>query len=262
MEKAINDYNLYAENKYQVWKDRFVWLKRAKDPQYRIGIMRFIRETDEIEKVIESGVPTNSNELFNTINQLADKYVAWVRAKDGSVQDYSEDDYKDMHNHFVGAMGEYFFVYLLTEVRCILSYNQHKEFARFDFRYTALYRGKDFGIDLTSIVSSEDDDMSCALQVKFWNPFEDGETPDMSVFQKLGFEAYRNEYADPKKDHNLFLCWLGDESVIYSLLSNNEPLQKAVSVIGKRSLDATVNNRNRFFWVGLFQSLADFKNAE
>ena len=262
MEKVINDYGVYTANKYDIWKKRFVWMKRGKDPQYRIGIMRFIKETDEFEKVIEQGVPTNTDELFNVVTQLADKYVAWANGKDGEIQGYTEEDYDDMRNFFVGAIGEYFFVYLLTEVKCVSCYNKNKEYNRFDFRYTSLYQGKDFGIDVVSVVSTYLADMSCAIQVKFWNPFNEDETPDMSMFQKLGYEGYRNGYADPKQDHNLFLCWLGDESRIFNTIKDNDMLLRSVSVIGKNSLNETVNNRNRFFWNGLFQSLVDFKLGE
>jgi hypothetical protein len=82
--------------------------------------------------------------------------------------------------------------------------------------------------------------------VKFWNPFNN-EKPGMEVFQKLGYEAYRHDYADPKKDKNLFFCWLGDENKIYKTISSNKELQKSVAVIGKNSLDKTINNRNGFF---------------
>lgn len=257
MEKTIAEYKKYSDDAVAVWKERFTWKRNGKDPQYRTSIVQYVKESPDFENVIKEGVPTDSAKFFEVISVLAEKYVSWACNKDG----YKKTEEKEIRDFFVGAMGEYFFYFLMTDVKCVECCNENNEYNRYDFRYTYPYLVQDFGIDLVSAVSSKNQgDQSCAIQVKFWNPFNK-ETPDMSVFQKLGYEAYRKDYADPKKDKNLFFCWLGEESKIYKLLEDNKDLQKSVVVIGHQSLQKTVNNNNNFFWKGLFDSILEYKNV-
>ena len=149
MEKTINEYKQYNENPVSVWKERFTWKKNGKDPQYRISIPRYLKESSDFEGVIKSGVPTDSLKFFECVNKLADKYVTWAEGKEGE-EKYTKADKEDMHRFFVGVMGEYFFYFLMTDVRCIQCCNENNEYNRYDFRYVYPFLNQTMA--LTSLV--------------------------------------------------------------------------------------------------------------
>lgn len=250
MEKTISKYNSFKEAEHDVWKSRFIWRGlNGKDPKYTTTINKFFAETKVLETV---EVVNTAYGFFNFSVKMADEYVKWVNSKGTA---YKKSEYDDMKNFFIGAMGEFFFVELLNEVKCLMAYNpQDKEFVRYDFNYVSpsLPKDKDFGIDLTGVAN----DVPSVFQVKFWNPFSTKSIP-IEVFQKADSEGSRNEFISQADDNNIFLCTLCTEGKGYMAVKDNKVYKNKIVIIGERTLEASVNGRNNIFWTNLFKKLAE-----
>lgn len=241
MEKIINKYNEFLANESTTWKCRFTWLGvDGKTPKHTTNIARFINETNAIEDL--RGV-YNVTDLYKKVDELANKYVSWVQSKGNN---YNKKICTDIRNFFVGALGEFFFVELLNEVRCLYTpIPSSNEFKRFDFHYISpmLKNDRDFGLDLVGVAN----DKPIVIQVKFWNPFGKEKLP-MEIFQKADSEGCRNEYINPQDNDNIFLCWLGSEERGFNVIKENKVFKNKIVVIGRTTLDFSINNTNKIFW--------------
>lgn len=248
MEKVLSKYNSFKEAERDVWKSRSVWRGLSgKDPKYTTTISRFFTETKILESV---EIVNTAKGFFDFSVKMADEYVKWVATKG---TDYKKAEYDDMRNFFVGVMGEFFFVELLNEVKCLMVYNpQNKEFVRYDFNYVSpsLPKDKDFGIDLTGVAN----DVSSVFQVKFWNPNTTKSIP-IEVFQKADSEGSRNEFISQSDDNNIFLCTLCSEGKGYMAVKDNKVYKNKIVVIGEKTLEVSINGRNNIFWANLFGKL-------
>jgi hypothetical protein len=92
------------------------------------------------------------------------------------------------------------------------------------------------------------------MQVKFWNPFGKTKLP-MEVFQKADSEGTRNEYIKQTDDNNIFLCWLGSEESGLNPIKGNKVYKNKIVVIGRNTLDFSINNTNKIFWAYFFEKL-------
>ena len=248
MEKTICKYNNFIENEIDTWKTRFTWMGTdGRTPKHTTTISRFFSETDAIDSIATT---IDVNTLYQKLDSLAERYVEWVQSKG---HNYSKRACTDMRNFFIGAVGEFFFVELLNEVRCLyIPTPSSNEFKRYDFHYVSpsLSNDRDFGIDLTGVAN----DVPVVMQVKFWNPFGKTKLP-IEVFQKADSEGTRNGYINMSDDNNIFLCWLGsEESGIYPIKGNKVYRNKIV-VIGRNTLNFSINNTNKIFWSNLFGKL-------
>lgn len=248
MEKTICKYNNFIKNEIATWKTRFTWMGTdGRTPKHTTTISRFFSETNAIESIATT---IDVNTLYQELDSLAERYVEWVQSKG---HNYSKRACTDMRNFFIGALGEFFFVELLNEVRCLyIPKPSSNEFKRYDFHYVSpsLSGDRDFGIDLTGVAN----DVPVVMQVKFWNPFGKTKLP-IEVFQKADSEGTRNGYINMSDDNNIFLCWLGsEESGIYPIKGNKVYRNKIV-VIGRNTLNFSINNTNKIFWSNLFGKL-------
>ena len=151
MEKIINKYNEFLTNEQSTWKNRFTWLGvDGRTPKHTTNILRFIAETDAVKEL--QGI-YNVTDRYKKVDELANKYVLWVQSKGNN---YSKKVCTDIRNFFVGALGEFFFVELLNEVRCLyIPIPSSNEFKRFDFHYVSpmLKNDRDFGLDLVGVAN-------------------------------------------------------------------------------------------------------------
>lgn len=248
MEKTISKYNNFVENEVATWKNRFTWMGTdGRTPKHTTTIIKFLNETNSIDAI---ATITNTNDLYKGFADLAEKYVEWVQSKGNN---YSKTACNDMRNFFIGALGEFFFVELMNEVRCLyIPIPSSNEFKRYDFHFVSpsLSADRDFGIDLTGIAN----DVPVVMQVKFWNPFGKTKLP-MEVFQKADSEGTRNEYIKQTDDNNIFLCWLGSEESGLNPIKGNKVYKNKIVVIGRNTLDFSINNTNKIFWSYFFEKL-------
>ena len=247
MEKTINKYNDFIQNEIDTWKSRFTWLGTdGRTPKHTTTIAKFFNET----KCIDSISTTNVNDLYQKVSNLADSYVEWVQSKGNN---YKKQACDNMKKFFIGALGEFFFVELLNEVRCLyIPDPTSKTFKRYDFHYVSpnLSTDKDFGIDLTGVAN----DTPVVMQVKFWNPYGKTKLP-IEVFQKADSEGTRNGYINMSDDNNIFLCWLGSEESGLYPIKENKVYKNKIVVIGRDSFNFSINNTNKIFWSYIFDKL-------
>ena len=242
-------YEQFKTNEIAVWKNRLTWCGiYGNAPKPTINIWEFNRNTGALGNFI--GV-TNIDQFYKISKKTADKYVNWVKVVDDIYTDY---EYNDMFNFFVGGIGEFFFANFLDEVRG-LYVREGGQLARYDFSYISplLIGEKDFGIDMTGMVN----DKNCVIQVKFWNPYAK-EILTTDVLQKAYAEGVANDYIDPKQEKNVVICWLGNEELISSHLHDNKKIEEHIVFVDKETIGRTIDNRYTTFWNNLTEKLTNF----
>lgn len=247
----------YCANKEAIWFDRFVWKGLFGDmPKYSISIVNFAKDNG-FEKI---DFDANVNSLKKSIDKLADKYINWVKIKDSS---YSEEEYLDMRNFFIGAIGEFFFENLLMNVKCINARNlSDNKIGRYIFDYVAprLKGEYDYGVDLTGVLSYGMNSVNCAIQVKFWNPYNEGIELTNKMVQSVHSDAICNNFIDNKESNNIVICWLGNTKQISKYLKANKSLYRHIVFIDSDALDNSINNQNIIFWNNFKEDLKNIKN--
>lgn len=250
MENIIKHYEKYITSINEVWKNRFTWKGLSgRDPKHTTSIVKFNEATKSFENI--EPVYTVS-ELFTLIDNLSNDYITWVKTKGKT---YSSSEYADMKRFFVGAIGEYFVTKLLNDVKCLMVYrDSRKTYERFDFSYvspTISGKENDYGVDIYCVSN----DVPSVMQVKFWNPYtREKLTPD--IYNKLYTEGEGNEYIHHEDENNIFLFWLGSENTARTnVVGNNKNRDKHFVVIGRQSLMASIDDRNRIFWDNFYKSL-------
>lgn len=250
-----NRYNTYIVNKENTWLDRFTWNGLYNDlPQNAVSIVNFEQETQAFKKLAEL---TDARTFYKEVSKLAMAYVQWCITKDK----YDAMEQQDLRNFFMGAVGEFFFMVLLQEVRCILIKNLiTRKIERFDFSYVCprLEGEIDYGVDLTGKISNGSTYRNCAIQVKFWNP--DTDTPITNKIASGVFaDAVCNNFIDIRESNNIVVCWLGDTRKVSRFLKENRKLYKHIVFIDMEALDNSVNKSNPFFWKTLREKLINIE---
>lgn len=250
MQKIIlENYETYKESAAENWVSRLTWMGlNGKEPKHTTTIIRFNKETNAfntIKKVMKA------SDFFNEIDKLADKYVDWVKSKG---KQYTKKEYDDMHNFFVGAIGEIFFYRLFEDVKCIMSPDCEGTFVRYDFNYVSptLKNDKDAGVDFTAVVN----DVDSVIQTKFWNPFG-RKAMELDVIQKIYAEGVSKGIINKDEKANVFICWLGNEDSVFRCTKEYKQYKENVVPIGFRALDVSINNRNKLFWEKLYKFLEE-----
>ena len=245
-------YNAFKNDENAVWKYRFTWRGLYGDKGYHaINIFKFFKETDCQEALRDI---KNVNTFYKKVSDLAEKYSKWCFGKEY----HAEEELSDIRDFFVGAIGEFFFVYLLNNVSVISVIGN--EGKKYDFNFVSpLLKGeKDWGVDMTGVVSDTDGDRNCVMQVKFWNPYLPKKI-QLDTVQKAFAEGILNNFIYSNEYHNVVICWLGDEEKSVSrFLKENELLSKHVILIGKKTLNETINERNGIFWKSIVDNLKEF----
>ena len=249
----VENYGSFLKVKDDVLTRRFTWGGLSgKYPKYTTNIIKFNSETNAFANMKHC---YTSVELFSETNKLAKKYVEWVKSKDGS---YSKEEYDDMHMFFIGAIGEYFFWHILSELKCVIAPDSSGILKRYDFNHVSptLNDSIDLGVDLYANVN----DVPSVIQVKFHNPFAKSTEPWTTIVQKAYAEGISKRIIGLDGKENVFICFLGNENTIYSNLKKARQYQKNVVAIGRTSLENTVDNRlKESFWDRFYDNLNSIK---
>lgn len=251
MEQIVENYNKYKSDIESNWKKRLTWMGiNGKNPKHTISIIRFNAETNAFSSMKEVNT---ANDFYKESDRLADVYVDWVNSKETF---YSKKEYEDMHNFFVGAMGEIFFCTLFDDVKCIIAPDVNDEYHRFDIRYATptLKDDKDAGVDMTCIVN----DIPSVVQVKFWNPFAK-KCIGIDIIQKAYAEGTSKNIINKDEKDNVFICFLGNEDSVYRCTNEYKQYSMNVVAFGAKAMDATINNRNKIFWNNFKKILENIK---
>lgn len=247
-------YNEYISDPNKVWYNRFIWQGLyGKAHIESLSIYRFARETGSFNNLpIFSSVAKLHKHIHDT---LCTEYVKWCKEKDLTIftNTYNgrEDDVeKDLRNFFLGAMGEYFFVFFLEEIGEIVV-NGHP----YSFKYVhpLLSKESDSGVDLCGVIvkHSKYED-SCVIQVKFWNPFIDVKITDNIISRAATTGIYNDYIIKDGECENIVVCWLGKDGAMGAtkFLRNNNNLFSHCLILGQDTLNKKINNkRNNTFWI-------------
>lgn len=251
MEKILENYNAYKGSATENWENRLTWMGlNGKEPKHTTTIIRFNKETgalDSMERVM------TAQDFYKKSTELATVYTDWVKSKG---KQYTEKEYEDMRNFFVGAMGEIFFYRLFEDVKCIMAPDATGTYVRYDFNYVSptLKDDKDAGVDFTASVN----DVPSVIQSKFWNPFG-RKSMELDIIQKAYAEGISKDLINKDEKANIFICWLGNEDSVFRCTRQYKQYRENVVPIGFKALDVTINNRNKFFWDNLYEFLATLK---
>lgn len=251
MEKILENYEVYKTSSTENWENRLTWMGiSGREPKHTTSIQRFNKETNAFAdmKTVDTAA-----DFFKEVDRLANIYVEWVKSKN---KGYSKKEYDDMHNFFVGAVGEIFFYRLFTDVKCVMAPDATGTYVRYDFNYVSptLKSDKDAGVDFTATIN----DVASVIQTKFWNPFAK-KSMDLDIIQKAYAEGVSKELIDKDEKKNVFICWLGGEESIYRKTKEYKQYRDNVVAIGYSALDVSINNRNKIFWGGLYEYLKSIK---
>lgn len=251
-----NRFNQYLNDYKNCWLDRFTWKGIFGDtPKHSISIVNFAKQTTFLDNI---PIVSNVINFHKKINNLSDQYIKWVISIDNS---YTQEELEDIKNFFLGAIGEYFFVFLLTEnKRILIKTATNSKLQNYDFNYIAprLKGEYDVGVDLTGVISYGQELHNCALQVKFWNPFID--TPITNkIIQGIHSDAICNNFIDNNENNNIIVCWLGNTQNVSKYLIANKLLYKHIIFIDNNALDNSINYQNKLFWMKLNDALKDIK---
>lgn len=248
----------YRNNYSNIWLDHFIWKGlTGLYPQPHISIVNFANETDVFSNISKLH---NVNDLFNTVTKLSDTYVNWCNTKDN----FTKDEKIKIKDFFIGALGEYFFTYVLDELKCMLVPNiKNGKFERYDFKYICprLLKEQDFGIDLTGMLSYNNKYYPVALQVKFWNPMTD--TPITNeIAQKAHSDAICNNFINQNDNKNIVICWLGNTKKVSKYLILNNKLYEHIIFIDMHVLDNCINDNMPNFWDTFLYKLINIKDLK
>ena len=253
MKNIVENYNSYLKVKDKVFTQRFTWGGLSgKYPKYTTNIIKFNVETNAFSTMKKCYTTV---ELFTETDKLAKKYVEWVKSKGKA---YSKEECDDMRNFFIGAIGEDFFGYVLSEVKCVIAPNASGVLKRYDFTNVSpnLDDSIDLGVDLYANVN----DIPSVIQVKFHNPFAKSVEPWTTIVQKAYAEGTSMKIIDGDVPENIFVCFLGNENTTYSNLKKARNYQKNVVAIGRNALGNTIDNRlKESFWDKFYEHLCSIK---
>lgn len=247
MQKILENYQTYKNTEAENWESRLTWMGlNGREPKHTTTILRFNKETGALGTMKRVNT---AHEFYKEADRLAGQYVEWVKPKNKM---YSKKEYEDMHNFFVGAMGEIFFYRLFEDVKCIMAPDATGTYVRYDFNYVSptLKEDKDAGVDFTASVN----DVASVLQSKFWNPFAK-KGMDLDVIQKAYAEGVSKDLINKDEKANVFICYLGNEDSVFRWTKEYKQYRNNVVPIGFKALDVSINNRNQIFWNNLYDFL-------
>ena len=102
---------------------------------------------------------------------------------------------------------------------------------------------------MTGVVSNSTENKSyeCALQVKFWNPFNKDFEMTYDILSRVFTDAILNDFIDKNENGNIFVCWLNDDKNISKALRHS-PIWDYIIFIGKKELNDNINGKFPEFW--------------
>ena len=209
-------------------KDRFIkfqsrventWVKRMtwnglynNESRKAINVIKFLKEV----KPFEGTVFSNINGFWKFINKIKIDYIKWCQG----IEDLDDTEVEALQKFFIGCIGEYFFVTLFKEQNTLVINNK---LYRFDYVCPRLDDEKDYGVDLTGVVSNSTENKSyeCVFQVKFWNPFNKDFEMTFKTLSGVFADAIKNHFIVENENGNIFVCWLNDDNQVSKALRNS-----------------------------------------
>ena len=252
VDKIVKMRGDYLSNKDKSLTRRLTWAGLGgKNPKHTTTIARFNSETNAFSTAF-IGVEDSAS-FFKKAAEMSNVYVDWVKSKN---KGYSELEYGDMRNFFVGALGELFFEFIMENVKCVFAPDRGKDYRRYDFNLVSPEKErKDFGVDFYALVN----DTPSVIQVKFWNPFNKKNIVGIDIIEKAHAQGVARDIIDNSEKGNVIICTLGSEESIFSSLKRVPEYRDKVVVVGRNALAATVDNRLALtFWSKFFNFLASF----
>ena len=246
-------YKAYKENEMSVWHERFTYKKNGKYARNTTNIFKFGTETDALSTIKRCN--TASGYLYQ-ITKLEDIYMDWVQKNTDEI--IGEDERHEIKLWFKGAMGEYFFHSVLSDVKCLFVPEDYDgNFKRVDFDEIVPIEGdNDFGIDFIGIANGT----PSVFQIKSWS--DPNEIAPMVIYQKAYGDGCANNYINQHDDYNIFLCWFNTEKNGLLRIRQNKAYDKRALCVGYESLDESINKRNPSFWDKFYDSLCNIKEVK
>lgn len=234
--KDLKDYNRnYKENFKSIWKNRFLWKGiDGKETFGTLNILLFLKNIEFSEwKDIDS--------FYKWVIKNAAKYQKWCSKQKPSL---SEKELNLLYNHFIGALGEFFFVNSLSFGR---KFAINKTLYTFD-NVSLISDIEDYGIDACCRLSFENKTENAVIQIKFWNPFA-----KEKVSAELVLKAYSQgdleDFIEPRNQKKpIIICWLGNDKSVSVYLKQYKKLYDKVLIIDKKELQKNLDNLDHIFW--------------
>lgn len=249
--KLLNNMNKDRFIKFQssvenTWIKRMTWNGLYNNESWStINVTKFLKEV----KPFEGTTFSNINDFWKFINNIKIDYVKWCQ----DIEGLDDKEIEALQKFFIGCIGEYFFVTLFKEQNTLFINNK---LYRFDYVCPRLDDEKDYGVDLTGVVSNSTENKSykCALQVKFWNPFNKDFEMTYDILSRVFTDAILNDFIDKNENGNIFVCWLNDDKNVSKALRQS-PIWDHIIFIGKKELNDNINGKFPEFWNILIENL-------
>ena len=230
-------FNCFKQN--ESWFERFTWnglYNNSSRPD--LNILKYLHQENPFTGIITN----NINNFWKIVNKLGDAYSKWCSKIDSGLNDEEKDA---LRLFFIGCIGEFFF-YKLFEKQNTLFING--KLFHFNYVCPRLSGEKDYGVDLTGNVSTNGaESWDCALQVKFWNPYNGNFEMTYDILSRVYTDAIINNFINKDDDTNIFVCWLNDDNQVSKALRNS-PIWNKITFIGKKVLNDNINNQIPEFW--------------
>ena len=232
------------------WNARFVWHGIDGNEYWgSISVTNFIAEMTENNIALELFSPARDFEdLLGKVVKDAEAYVQWCT----KYETFNTLQQDSLRNFFMGAIGELFFTFFLTERKRIYIESQARIFDFHDVVPRSV-TANDYGVDMTGKVTIDNTIQDCVFQSKFWSHKAGMPMPPMTY--EIAAKAYCDGMLscgmDPAADSNIFICWTGSMDRV-SVWLKKSPLYPKLVFIDKDVVDQ--NTADPLFW----QAFADF----
>lgn len=237
-------YNQFISN--PSWFERFTWtglFNNERRPD--LNVINFLKEVKPFENININDV----NKFWSLLNKTGEEYSKWCKNIDVVL---SDEKLYALKLFFIGCIGEYFFVTLFEKHNTLYI---NKKLYTFNYVCPRLCGESDYGVDLTGIVSPySDKSIECALQVKFWNPYNNDAQMTYDILSRVYTDAIVNDFINKEETENVFVCWLNDDKQVSKALKNS-PIWKNIVFIDKKVLNNNINEKIPAFWDMLFEKL-------
>ena len=232
------------------WNARFVWHGMDGNEYWgSISITDFFKEMIEEDNMIDLFAPAEDfDDLFARIEDAGVAYVEWC----SRYETLNAAERDSLWNFFLGAMGELFFTFFLTERKRIYIESQTRIFDFHDVVPRPV-TASDYGVDMTGKVTVDNTVYGCVFQSKFWRKAPG--MPMLPITYEIAAKAYCDGVLscglDPVADRSIFICWTGSMDRV-SVWLKKSPVYPKLVFIDRDVVDQ--NTSGPVFW----QAFADF----
>lgn len=183
--------------------------------------------------------------------ETSEKYVDFVKQTKGStwVKNFcTEELEQEIRFWFQGAIGEFFFIEIFPHDNIIMeSADGGNKIQKTLSCVTPWFftENEDYGIDFVAV---DENNEVVSGQIKFWNAHGSRKIQWNGLFANMIAESQGKEIrlTDPTKQGNLIIMYLGNEMNDVSLSLKKHSQYKQLSLIGRSSINHTLNGRKSF----------------